>query len=105
MAIKGFGVAIKLTLSGNNQLTHFSTYIFGFTVVCCIAIQMNYFNKALDLFSTNIVNPIYYVSCFMTSMDVSLINFQTCLRSSSRAQQRSRLLSCSRATEHPEAST
>ncbi|WVQ75940.1 hypothetical protein IAR50_005575 [Cryptococcus sp. DSM 104548] len=61
MAIKGFGVALKLTLSGNNQLTHVSTYVFLVVVVGCIVVQMNYFNKALDTFSTNVVNPIYYV--------------------------------------------
>lgn len=39
-AFQGFGVAIKLTLSGNNQLTHVSTYVFGVVVVGCIVVQM-----------------------------------------------------------------
>lgn len=39
-ALQGFGVAIKLTLSGNNQLTHVSTYVFGVVVVGCIVVQM-----------------------------------------------------------------
>src|SRR5882762_9328875 len=93
MAIKGFGVAVKLTLSGNNQFTHPSTYFFGIVVALCIMVQMNYFNKALDIFSTNVyvlapatrsaslmtahsVNPMYYV-CFSTATIVaSLILFQ-----------------------------
>lgn len=54
MCIKGFGVALKLTLAGNNQLSHPSTYVFGITVIVCIVVQMNYFNKALDTFSTNV---------------------------------------------------
>lgn len=54
MAIKGFGVAIKLTFAGNNQLTHFSTYVFAIVTAGCIMVQMNYFNKALDQFSTNV---------------------------------------------------
>ena len=54
MAIKGFGVAVKLTLSGKNQFTHPSTYVFGIVVALCIIVQMNYFNKALDTFSTNV---------------------------------------------------
>ena len=54
MAIKGFGVAVKLTFQGNNQFTHPSTYVFGLVVIVCIVIQMNYFNKALDTFSTNV---------------------------------------------------
>ena len=54
MAIKGFGVAVKLTFGGNNQFTHPSTYAFGIVVVGCIVVQMNFFNKALDTFSTNV---------------------------------------------------
>lgn len=54
MAIKGFGVALKLTIAGNNQFSHPSTYVFGIVVVVCIMVQMNYFNKALDTFSTNV---------------------------------------------------
>lgn len=54
MSIKGFGIAVKLTLSGNNQFTHPSTYVFMIVTGVCIMVQMNYFNKALDLFSTNV---------------------------------------------------
>lgn len=54
MAIKGFGIAVKLTLAGNNQFIYVSTYVFGSVVALCIMIQMNYFNKALDTFSTNV---------------------------------------------------
>ncbi|KAI0316093.1 magnesium transporter NIPA-domain-containing protein [Amylostereum chailletii] len=76
MAIKGFGIAVKLTIGGNNQFTHPSTYVFGIIVAVCILTQMNYFNKALDTFSTNVVNPMYYV-CFSTATIVaSLILFQ-----------------------------
>ena len=94
MAIKGFGIAVKLTLSGSNQFVYVSTYLFGFVVGFCIMVQMNYFNKALDTFSTNVyvtspsyshrhspgilprVNPLYYV-CFSTATIVaSLILFQ-----------------------------
>ena len=53
MACKGFGIALKLTFAGHNQLVYPSTYVFGITVIGCAVTQMNYFNKALDLFSTN----------------------------------------------------
>ena len=53
MAIKGFGIAVKLTFAGNNQFTHPSTYAFGIVVAGCILTQMNYFNKALSQFSTS----------------------------------------------------
>ncbi|KAG8216370.1 magnesium transporter NIPA-domain-containing protein [Butyriboletus roseoflavus] len=76
MAIKGFGVAVKLTLGGNNQFSHPSTYVFGIVVVSCILVQMNYFNKALDTFSTNVVNPMYYVGFSTATIVASLILFQ-----------------------------
>ncbi|GAA5795303.1 hypothetical protein HPULCUR_000658 [Helicostylum pulchrum] len=76
MAIKAFGIAVKLTIAGNNQFNQPSTYIFGFMCILFILTQVNYFNKALDLFSTNVVNPIYYV-CFTTATIIaSAIMFQ-----------------------------
>jgi magnesium transporter len=53
MAIKAFGIAVKITLAGDNQFTHASTYAFMIVVAVCILTQMNYFNKALSQFSTN----------------------------------------------------
>ncbi|KAI0075952.1 DUF803-domain-containing protein [Panus rudis PR-1116 ss-1] len=76
MAIKGFGVAVKLTFAGNNQFTHPSTYVFGISVALCILVQMNYFNKALDTFSTNVVNPLYYVGFSTCTLIASIILFQ-----------------------------
>ncbi|TDL13771.1 DUF803-domain-containing protein, partial [Rickenella mellea] len=76
MAIKGFGVAVKLTFGGNNQFTSPSTYVFAIVVASCIVIQMNYFNKALDIFSTNVVNPMYYVGFSTATIVSSLILFQ-----------------------------
>jgi len=53
MAIKAFGIALKMTINGDNQFTHPSTYVFAIMIVSCILTQMNYFNKALSQFSTN----------------------------------------------------
>ena len=53
MSVKAFGIALKLTLNGNNQLTHPSTWAFAIVTICCILTQMNYFNKALSQFSTS----------------------------------------------------
>ncbi|KAK9460345.1 magnesium transporter NIPA-domain-containing protein [Lipomyces oligophaga] len=80
MAIKGFGIALKLSLSGNNQFTHPSTYVFAIVVVVCILTQMNYFNKALDQFDTSVVNPIYYVgftTCTLTASAILFKGFNT----------------------------
>lgn len=53
MAIKGLGLALKMTFRGHNQFTQPSTYVFAIMVAVCILTQMNYFNKALSQFSTN----------------------------------------------------
>ena len=58
MAIKGFGVAVKLTFAGNNQFLRPSTYVFGIVTVFCIMVQMNYYNKSLDTFSVNMYVPL-----------------------------------------------
>ncbi|CAG8455304.1 13894_t:CDS:2 [Ambispora leptoticha] len=76
MSCKGFGIALKLTFSGNNQFSHPSTYVFVIISAVCIVTQMNYFNKALDQFSTNLVNPIYYVFFTTSTIAASVILFQ-----------------------------
>ncbi|KAH3682108.1 hypothetical protein WICPIJ_006911 [Wickerhamomyces pijperi] len=76
VSIKAFGIALKLTLGGNNQFTHLSTYVFLAVVVVCIMTQMNYFNKALDQFDTSIVNPLYYVTFTTATLVASFILFR-----------------------------
>jgi len=53
MSVKAFGIAVKLTFQGNNQFVHASTYVFAIVTGFCILTQMNYFNKALNSFSTS----------------------------------------------------
>ncbi|KAF2672691.1 DUF803 domain membrane protein [Microthyrium microscopicum] len=76
MAIKAFGIAVKLTFEGKNQFTHASTYVFLIVTAVCIMTQMNYFNKALSQFSTNIVNPLYYVTFTTATLCASFIMFK-----------------------------
>jgi hypothetical protein len=95
MFIKAFGIALKMTFAGNNQFTHPSTYVFVIIVVGCILTQMNYFNKALSQFSTNMcvppsflqspsnppanpssVNPLYYVTFTTFTLIASCLLFQ-----------------------------
>lgn len=53
MSVKAIGIAMKLTMGGNNQFTHPSTYVFIILTIVCILTQMNYFNKALSQFPTS----------------------------------------------------
>lgn len=45
-------------------------------MVVCVVTQMNYLNKALDIFNTAIVSPIYYVMFTIATIVASLILFQ-----------------------------
>ncbi|KAK0621348.1 magnesium transporter NIPA-domain-containing protein [Bombardia bombarda] len=75
MSVKAFGIALKLTFAGNNQFSHPSTYVFMIITSVCILTQMNYFNKALSQFPTNIVNPLYYVTFTTATLCASFILF------------------------------
>ncbi|GAW02916.1 DUF803-domain-containing protein [Lentinula edodes] len=76
MSIKAFGIAIKLTVGGNNQFFRPSTYVFGVALFLSAVVQLNYYNKSLDTFSVNIVNPMYYVGFTSATIVASLILFQ-----------------------------
>ncbi|KAK4458762.1 magnesium transporter NIPA-domain-containing protein [Cladorrhinum samala] len=76
MAVKAFGIALKLTFAGNNQFSRPSTYVFMIITAVCILTQMNYFNKALSQFPTNIVNPLYYVTFTTATLCASFILFK-----------------------------
>lgn len=62
MSCKALGLALRDTISGrSNDFGQWLPYALLVTTVLFIAIQMNYLNRALDVFNTSIVTPIYYV--------------------------------------------
>jgi len=61
MGCKGLGVAIQQTFHGENQFDNWLTYFVIITIVVCITTQLNYMNKALDVFNTSVVTPMLYV--------------------------------------------
>lgn len=75
IAVKGLGIALKLSFDGHNQLGNKSTWMFALMVAVCVVIQMNYLNKALDVFSTAMVTPIYYVMFTTFTIIASAILF------------------------------
>ncbi|CAI0439438.1 unnamed protein product [Linum tenue] len=48
MSVKAIGIALKLTLSGMNQLIYPQTWAFTMVVITCVLTQMNYLNKDWD---------------------------------------------------------
>jgi hypothetical protein len=63
MSVKAFGIALKLTFAGSNQFSHPSTYVFMILTTVCILTQMNYFNKALASFPSNMYDYILCLPC------------------------------------------
>ncbi|KAH7519027.1 hypothetical protein JRO89_XSUnG0150400 [Xanthoceras sorbifolium] len=76
MSVKALGIALKLTLSGTNQLIYPQTWAFTLVVITCVLTQMNYLNKALDTFNTAVVSPIYYVMFTSLTILASVIMFK-----------------------------
>ncbi|XP_031253893.1 probable magnesium transporter NIPA4 isoform X2 [Pistacia vera] len=76
MSVKALGIALKLTLSGMNQLIYPQTWAFTLIVITCVITQMNYLNKALDTFNTAVVSPIYYVMFTSLTILASVIMFK-----------------------------
>ncbi|KAK0588580.1 hypothetical protein LWI29_002876 [Acer saccharum] len=76
MSVKALGIAMKLTLSGTNQLIYPQTWAFTLVVITCVLTQMNYLNKALDTFNTAVVSPIYYVMFTSLTILASVIMFK-----------------------------
>lgn len=77
MSCKALGLAIKDQVSGrNNDFGMGLPYILMLVSAVFIAVQMNYLNKALDIFSTSIVTPIYYVIFTSLVITASAILFK-----------------------------
>ena len=76
VSCKALGIALKLTLRGNNQLFKRETFAFTCTVLMCVLIQMNYLNKALDTFNTGLVSSTYYVFFTTCTITASMIMYK-----------------------------
>ncbi|TRY69508.1 hypothetical protein TCAL_09401 [Tigriopus californicus] len=61
MAVKGLALAVWATSQGRNEFNNGITYIFIATMLVCIAVQMIYLNRALDVFFISSVSSLYYV--------------------------------------------
>lgn len=83
--VKGLGIAIKELVAGIAVLRD---PLFWCLLVClalCVSIQISYLNKALDIFNTSIVTPIYYVFFTTSVIACSAILFKEWLRMSAGA--------------------
>ncbi|KAG6433628.1 hypothetical protein SASPL_105243 [Salvia splendens] len=76
MAVKAVAIALKLTFSGSNQFKYFQTWFFTILVIVFCVIQLIYLNKALDIFNTAVVSPVYYVMFTICTIVASMIMFK-----------------------------
>ncbi|XP_059949706.1 magnesium transporter NIPA4 [Mesoplodon densirostris] len=68
-AVKGLGITIKNFFQGLPVVRHPLPYILSLVLALLLSTQVNFLNKALDIYNTSLVFPIYYV--FFTSMVVT----------------------------------
>lgn len=66
MSCKALGLSIRESLTENKPFFTSLFFFFFVSMVTSVAVQMNYLNKALDVFNTSLVTPVYYV--FFTSL-------------------------------------
>lgn len=69
----GLGSAILLSIRGDNQFTYWFTYFLLAFVIITLLVEINYLNKALELFNTAAVTPTYYVLFTAATIITSVI--------------------------------
>ncbi|NWI19793.1 NIPA2 protein, partial [Crypturellus soui] len=74
--VKGLGIALKELFAGKPVLKEPLGWVLLLCLVICISVQINYLNKALDIFNTSVVTPVYYVLFTTAVMTCSAILFK-----------------------------
>ncbi|KAI9209490.1 magnesium transporter NIPA-domain-containing protein [Polychytrium aggregatum] len=78
LSCQGFGAALVYTAAhwtDDNQFLRWPLYLLIAFIAFTICVQINYLNKALNLFSTAIVTPVYYVFFTTATLVASIILF------------------------------
>uniref|UniRef100_A0AAA9T7C8 NIPA like domain containing 4 n=2 Tax=Bos TaxID=9903 RepID=A0AAA9T7C8_BOVIN len=79
---KGLGITIRNFFQGLPVVRHPLPYILSLMLALSISTQVNFLNRALDIFNTSLVFPIYYVFFTTTVMTSSIILFKEWYRMS-----------------------
>ncbi|XP_047669327.1 magnesium transporter NIPA2 isoform X2 [Tachysurus fulvidraco] len=74
--VKGLGIAIKEVIAGQPVFGNPLAWLLLASLVVCVSTQINYLNKALDIFNTSLVTPIYYVFFTTSVLTCSAILFK-----------------------------
>ncbi|GAA97099.1 uncharacterized protein L969DRAFT_96978 [Mixia osmundae IAM 14324] len=73
---QGLGSSIVTSIRGQNQFKHWFIYFLLAFVVVTLLTEINYLNKALELFNTATTTAIYYVLFTTATLVTSVILFQ-----------------------------
>ncbi|KAG0260843.1 hypothetical protein BG011_001596 [Mortierella polycephala] len=77
VATQGLGAAIVLNITtGTPQFNQWFIYVTIVFVACSLLVEINYLNKALNLFNAAMVTPVYYVFFTSATLVASVILFQ-----------------------------
>ncbi|KAM4052996.1 magnesium transporter NIPA2-like [Anomaloglossus baeobatrachus] len=74
--MKGLGIAIKGLFAGEPILKSPLSWILLISLTVCVSTQINYLNRALDIFHTSLVTPIYYLFFTTSLLTCSAILFK-----------------------------
>lgn len=74
--VKGLGITIKEAIAGKPVLRNPLAWLLLLSLIACVSTQINYLNKALDIFNTSLVTPIYYVFFTTSVLSCSAILFK-----------------------------
>lgn len=75
-AVKGLGITIKNFFQGMPVVRHPLPYILSLILALSLSTQVNFLNRALDIFNTSLVFPIYYVFFTTVVVTSSIILFK-----------------------------
>lgn len=74
--VKGVGLVFREFFAGNSVFLRPLTYVLIIGLIATVSTQINYLNKALDIFNTSMVTPIYYVLFTTAVLTCSAILFK-----------------------------
>lgn len=74
--VKGVGLVFREFFAGYSVFSRPLTYVLIIGLIATVSTQINYLNKALDIFNTSMVTPIYYVLFTTAVLTCSAILFK-----------------------------
>ncbi|XP_055969072.1 magnesium transporter NIPA4 [Sorex fumeus] len=75
-AVKGLGITIKNFFQGLPVVRHPLPYVLSLILALSLSTQVNFLNRALDVFNTSLVFPIYYVIFTSVVVTSSMVLFK-----------------------------